>query len=610
MHKACGYIAILFAASTLQAQIKQGKFYFDSDSTLISEVFHYSPKDASLRGSYESFYINGSLKSYGWYKNNLADSIWTYYYENGQKKALGKFRKGKPYGRWKYYYENGNLKSEGQLHGSEKHGLWTHYFENGNEKSKGNFDNNKKIKRWEYFYEDGSLKAHSDINNGVGYYIEYYPSGHRRMEGRNIDDKSEDVWTYYYETGEIEATGSFEQGLKEGEWTYYHKNGQKSALGNYTKGKQHGDWKYFHENGNISQKGQIVNDKKDGFWKLFYPTGEASSEIQFEQGDGEVVEYYPSGNQKAKGNIENGKKHGKWYYYNDHGQLEGEAHLEDGKGKYTGYYPDGTIKMEGQIQDEKRIEEWKLYNPDGSTAGTYRPIYESEKNIFNARITRDQTPKESLTKPDYHPIKRGLRYFLPRINEYKGIIIGTNPLWLLKDELPIAVEYYIQERLGHEIQVDIIRSPFFTPDRKIPEYQVYRRGTKIHLKQKFYHPDSPTGMIYFGHQLNFKYQSNQVNHTDTLIIQQPKRFGNLVETAYGYGIFLGNRWMSDAGNSGLTIDMSIGVGVMARSYDKQYTSTQVLDNYFDQEIKSSLHFPITFKLNIGFALTRSKSKTQ
>ena len=149
-----------------------------------------------------------------------------------------------------------------------------------------------------------------------------------------------------------------------------------------------------------------------------------------------------------------------------------------------------------------------------------------------------------------------------------------------------------------------------TPDSEIGDYKVYRRGIQVHFRQKFYHADSKFGMFYFGHEVNFKYLNNQVNHTDTLIIQEPRRFGNLVETSYGYGLFVGSRWMKDVGTSGFTIDAFIGVGVSARSFDKQYEPIQVLDNYFDQEIKSSVHFPIIIGLNIGFATTKSKSKTQ
>ncbi|WP_420575725.1 toxin-antitoxin system YwqK family antitoxin [Ekhidna sp.] len=616
MLRVSGYITIIFSIAFAQAQIKQGKNYYDSDSTNISEVYHYSIQDSMLNGEYESFYLNGSLKTYGWYKNNQPDSIWKYFYENGRKKAEGRFKNGIPSGYWRYYFENGNLKSEGILRGNSKEGHWKFYYENDGEKSNGEYANNSKTGIWNYFYEDGSLKAQSIIENGLGQYTEFYPSGARRMEGTNRNDKSEGEWIYYYESGELEAIGEFSNGLKTGVWTYYHKNGEKAAIGNFYKGQRNGEWEYYHQNGKLSQSGKIAEDEKDGYWKLFYPTGEMLGEVTFDEGDGMFNEYYPSGNQKSKGQIIDGEKTGKWYYYSEKGQLEGEADLKKGAGEYIGYYPDGSIKMKGQVKDDKRVGEWTLYNPDGSTAGTYRPIYENTQPIFKTRITQDAENKESLDKPNYHPEKRGLRYFLPRVNEYKGFIIASNPVWLLDEQLPIAIEYYIQERLGYELQFDIIRSPFFTPDEKIGDYQVYSRGVKIHFRQKFYHADSKLGMFYFGHEVNFKYLSNKVNHLDTLRNPPPQLKGNLIETSYGYGLFIGNRWMKDVGSSGLTIDAFLGVGVASRSYKEDYAPSQLsllderLDPYFSDDIKSSVHFPIIIGLNIGFAVTKSKSKTQ
>lgn len=616
MLKLGGYITMTIAFLASNAQIKQAKNYFNSDSSKISEVYHYSVKDSTLNGTYESFYLNGSLKTFGWYEKNHPDSVWVYYYENGRKKAEGRFKKGIPNGKWKYYYENGNIKSEGRLVGNSKEGPWKFYYENDGEKSSGKYHKNQRVGIWNYFFEDGSIKAQTIIENGKGQYTEFYPSGSRRMEGENINDKSEGEWIYYYETGEVEAVGEFDNGLRTGEWKYYHKNGELAASGLYINGNRNGEWKYYHENGGLSQSGNIVNDQKDGYWKLFYPTGEVLGAAQFEMGNGEFNEYYPGGNQKSKGQIVEGEKSGMWYYYSDQGHLEGEAQLEKGEGEYTGYYPDGTVKMKGRIKDDKRIGEWILYNPDGATAGTYHPIYENETPIFKTRISSDELEKDQLDKPNYHPEKRGLRYFLPRVNEYRGIIIGSNPLWLLDDQLPIAVEYYIQERLGYELQLNLLRSPFFTSDDPIPDYEVYKRGMEVHFRQKFYHADSKLGMFYFGHEVNFKYLNNQVSHTDTLRNPSPTLTGSLIETNYGYGLFIGNRWMKDVGSSGLTIDAFLGVGVSSRSYKKDYRPSQLsllnerLDPYFERDIKSSVHFPVIFGINIGFAATKSKSKTQ
>jgi len=605
------YVSLFFLTCTLYAQVKQGKNFFNGDTTRIKEIFYYSLEDSLLNGPYESFYLNGSLQAYGWFLQNLPDSNWTYYYENGRLKAEGRYRKGTPNGRWKYFYENGNIKSEGKLKGILKEGYWVFYYENGGEKSNGNYFHNEKSGIWNYFYEDESLKAQAYLENGKGKYTEFYPSGSRRMEGYNQNDKSEGEWIYYYESGEIEAVGNLKNGLKTGQWIYYHKNGIVSAEGSYEKGLQMGNWIYYHENGEKSQEGLVSKNQKDGFWKLFYPSGELLGKGEFNQGTGQYNEYYPGGSRKSEGSLLNGKKHGKWYYYSESGGLEGEAKFLEGEGDYMGYYPDGTIKMTGKLKEDKRIGEWKLYNPDGSTAGTYHPIYEDEKPIFKSRISEDPVQRESYEKPEYKFKRKGFKYFQPTINEYRGVILATNPAWLISERLPISLEYYMQERLGYELQVDILREPFFRSDQDIDVYEVYRRGSKIQLRQKFYGPDRALGMTYFGHQLSFRYLNHQVNHIDTTIVNATiNRYGSLIETGYSYGIFVGNRWMRDAGNAGLTLDMFIGISVERRFFNKKYEPIQALDNYFDREIKSAVHFPVVFGINLGFVAPKSKSKTQ
>ena len=605
------YIAFLTFSIAGFSQIKQYKHYYDGDSTRIKEIFHFSLEDSILTGSYESFYLNGSLQTYGWYLNNQPDSVWKYYYENGRPKAEGRYHQGKANGKWKYYYENGNIKSEGILRGSEKDGYWTFYYENGGEKSNGNYFSDQKNGIWNYFYEDGSIKAQSYLENGKGTYTEFYPSGKRRMEGFNKNEKSEGEWIYYFESGEIEASGLFENGLKTSTWTYNHKNGLTAAKGSYEKGLRIGDWIYYHDNGKVSQEGSLVEDKKDGYWKLFYPSGETLGEADYKSGSGDFNEYYPSGSRKSKGQIIDGKKSGKWFYYNESGLLEGEAEFKDGEGYYIGYYPDRTIKMKGKLKDDKRIGEWILFNEDGSKAGSYHPIYEDEKPIFKTRISRDNTEKEDFNTPEYRFKSKGFKYFQPTINEYRGVIMGTNPAWLFVNKLPIALEYYIQERLGHEIQVDIIRDPFFTADDQVNDSQVYLRGSNIHLRQKFYNPDRPNGMFYFGHEISIRYIDRSVKHPDSNTFVS----GSLIESGLGYGLFIGNRWMRDAGNAGWTVDIFFGAGVAARSFDKKYLGepsreVQILDNYFEREIKSKVYFPIQIGLNFGFVSPKSKSKTQ
>lgn len=606
------HIALLSSAFLGGAQNTQSKRYFDSDSTKIREIFHFNQEDSTLEGSYESFHLNSSLQTFGWYKNNLPDSNWTYYYENGRRKATGKYRKGIQTGKWQYFFENGNIKSEGTLNNEVKEGLWVFHFENGGEKSSGKFENNQKDGIWNYFYENQSIKAQAVYEGMRGSYREFYPFGSVLMEGETEDEKSVGEWTYYYESGEVEAIGEFSNGLRTGPWEYFHKNGEHKARGNYQKGTRNGDWIYYHENGTVSQSGTLEEDHKNGYWKLFYPTGELQGEVTFDQGAGEFSEYYTNGGKKSSGKLVNEKKEGKWVYFSETGAIEGEADFQNGIGDYKGYYPDGTLKMEGKIEGDKRVGQWTLYNPDSSLAGIYSPIYENEKPIFKTRLSRDfeKNNQNSFDKPEYKFKRRGLRYFQNRINEYRAVILGTNPIWLVDNQLPIAIEYYMQERLGYEIQLDLIRNPFFTATENINNYLLFERGTKLNLRQKFYHEDGKLGMFYFGHQLSVGFVNHQVNHPDTLIFPTFPKFGNMVETSWSYGLFLGNRWMRDVGDSGWTIDTFIGVSVANRSYDRKFEADPALDVYFDPKVESSLHFPLVFGINFGFAAPDNKSKTQ
>jgi hypothetical protein len=269
--------------------------------------------------------------------------------------------------------------------------------------------------------------------------------------------------------------------------------------------------------------------------------------------------------------------------------------------------------MEGSIQDDKRVGEWTLYNPHGELAGTYFPIYENEKPIFKTRQSKDFEPdnSEGFDKPEYKFKRRGLRYFQYRINEYVGVIIGTNPAWLLDNQVPIAIEYYKQERLGYELQLNLIRNPFFTSDDNIGNDVLYERGARIKLRQKFYHEDSKYGMLYFGHQISYSKINYNVNYLDqTIVFPGPQIvFGNMVESGFSYGVFVGSRWMRNAGDSGWTADIFLGISAANRSY-KRNNADAIFDNYFNPKTQSSLHFPIIIGINFGFAGPDNKSKTQ
>ena len=592
----------LLAFSTIAQKTFVKKTFYDEEETQLKEIITLLKSDSSLHGKYQSLYLNGSLSISGYYNHNLSDSTWIYYFENGRKKMEGSYHLGKQDGKWSYYFESGELKATGIYDKDIRNGYWTYYFENGQEKSSGIYYKDIKEGIWNYSYEEGSLKAQAYFNSGVGAYKEFYPNGKLKTEGTNAHGQSEGNWTYYYESGEVEAKGAFKSGLREGQWIYYHKNGQVSAKGEFEAGEKAGVWKYYFPDGSVSSEGQMSKDQKDGYWKLYYQTGEVKGEGRYDEGAGEYIEYYASGKQKARGKVLNGHKEGKWIYFNEEGLEDGTATFDEGKGDYIGYYRNGVIKMQGTIEDNRRVGQWTLYNPDGSLAGTYRPVYEEQKPIF--RTSEEVGPeahRDKKDKPEYKYKNKRLRYFEPRINEYNGIIVGTNPAWTLIGRLPLAVEYYIQERLGFEAELTLLRKPFFTYDNKKIN-QTKSIGSNIAIRQKFYHDDTRLGMFYFGHQILGGFSQHHSYVLDS-ISSFPATFERKLkasEKRIAYGLFIGNRWMQRAEDSGFTVDMNIGVAIGRRFFNTDFEAEDEFDARFNELNQDEIYLPIILTINIGF----------
>lgn len=604
-------LLFIFSLGTTQAQktfLK--KTYFDPEKKRLKETITLKTADSTLHGVYHSFYENGSLAINGFYENNQSDSVWIYYYENGRIKATGPYQNGRQNRKWRYYFENGQLKAEGIYRMDIRHGAWAYYYEQGAEKSAGIYFNDEKEGLWNYFYEDGSLKAQAYYEHGSGPYKEFYSSGKLKTEGHNENEKSEGQWIYYYETGEVEAKGNFKNGLRDGFWQYWHTNGQVAAEGVFIEGEKSGTWKYYFPDGSVSSQGEMVSDERDGFWKLYYQSGEVKGEGRFDQGSGEYIEYYASGKQKARGALKNGRKEGKWIYFSEEGLEDGIAVFDNGIGEYKGYYPDGTLKMDGRIEDNKRVGQWTLYNPDGSVAGIYKPVYEDDKPIFRTSdALKDESAKKSADKPEYKYKNRKLRYFNPRINEYTGFIVATNPLWLFMNKIPVSVEYYIQERLGYEVQIMLLKDPFFKNSGDVVTNRIYSLGTEVSIRQKFYHTDQKFGMLYFGHQLAAGYYEHGSHVIDSLNFSNFPVEKNIssTESTFSYGLLVGNRWTERTGDSGVTIDFHVGLGLGYRNVREEFDPHPDFTSLFNELNSDGFYLPIIFTLNIGYAGPKRRS---
>src|SRR5690606_32630928 len=109
-----------------------------------------------------------------------------------------------------------------------------------------------------------------------------------------------------------------------------------------------------------------------------------------------------------------------------------------------------------------------------------------------------------------------IRYFRPRVNEYKALILGTNPIAMfVYRQLPLAAEYMIEERLGFQFIYVFYKSPFFSNSTSLPERAVFNTGHGFEFMQKFYHPNKGLGSLYFGHSIRYKIMNFGATANDT-----------------------------------------------------------------------------------------------
>lgn len=580
-------LVLLIASAKLTAQGVVRQTYHDSEKKKLKEVYYVKDTVHNvLHGLYTSYHINGNTESSGKFVNNETSGVWEFYYETGVLKMRGILFKGANYGLWEYFFESGKKSMEGIIYGRNKEGEWKSYYENGQVKEIGDYKNNKRIGLWKSYFEDGLLKSEIEYEDDYGRCIEYAHSGKVLGEGPKMGTRQVGHWRYFTEDGLLQSEGDFVDGKRSGEWVEYFPSGKVSCKGKYEDGEPSGKWDYFFSSGALSASGEYMGGQKNGYWKTFTDNGILISEAEYKLGTGEYREYHKSGKLRVKGDIINNKKNGVWEYYFEGGQLEGKCEFVDGKGTYYGYYPGGALQTKGTIDNSRKTGTWEIYDEDGTLSGYYKPFYDQ------AKIGSDIISVENQT---YIPKKQVVRfsYFRPRANEFRGMIIGGNPAFMFAGMFPMAIEYYSQERLGHEFEFVGIRSPFFESDLKVPVGEMYERGYTVAIKQKFYNPIR-VGMWYLGHELRFTNFGHFTN-----VASQPQ--GDLVtvsafEQRVEYGLMLGYRFMQRNNAKGITIDAFT-------SFDAGYRNVDVpngYENLFKSVNQSNFVTSLHFGLNIGY----------
>ncbi|MDH5397808.1 MAG: membrane-binding protein [Cyclobacteriaceae bacterium] len=579
--------------------------YYDENSTQIKEK--YTVRDSItniLEGEYKSYFLSGRLESRGEFLNNEATGSWDFFYETGNQKMRLVVR-GQDEGYWQYFYESGEKSMEGLIVNDKRQGNWRLYYESGALKSEGEFKDGNLEGIWQFYYEDGKLKGEIDYTANKGRYIEYFATGEVKAEGPKSGFKNAGKWTFYYKEilpgarTKIQATGNYLNGNKVGDWTYFHPNQKVSSKGRYDSNRPEGEWLHYYDNGSISSKGEFVEGQKNGSWNLFYPDGKLKGEGEFIKGSGKYKEYYKNKNIRIEGQLVEGKNQGKWKYYYGDGTLEGTCDFNEGRGMYYGYYPDGTLQSKGIIQDDKKSGTWELYENDGSLSGFYKPYYEDSSFPSNLVEKKEVEPQGRGTGlPDYRFRSKGFKYFDSRINEFQGVILGGNPLFVFTGKIPFVMEFYIQERLGHEFEFEGIRKPFFDREANIPLDQVYSRGYSIAVRQKFYNPHNKLGMWYFGHELRFVNRGHFANIQLPIVPDYVKV--TATEQMIAYSVIGGYRIMESTVSKGFTIDAFGGAGIGYRNFHADDEYADIFSGLAQNKIPLQLRFGLNFGYTLSF----------
>lgn len=573
--------------------------YHDDGKKIIKEVFQVKDTIRNiLHGRYISYFVNGKTESRGQFVNNETTGIWEFFYETGNMKMRGILRQNSNYGVWEYFYENGVKSMEGTINGKSKEGEWKVYYESGELKETGVYSDNKRTGLWKTFFEDGAKRGEIEYTDDHGRFTEYYHSGKILAEGPRAGAKNVGHWRFFAEGGTLESEGDYVNGKKNGKWEYKYPSGKISASGSFENDDPVGKWNYFFEDGTTSSTGEFVGGKKDGYWAAFNNNGSVRSEITYKDGDGEYREYYSDGKLKVKGPVVDGQNHGKWEYYFNDGKLEGRCTFDKGKGIYYGYYPGGALQTKGTIDNDLRVGTWELYEQDGSLSGYYKPIYENKSlvNDINALLAKSKTPTVAATRNT----RRGFNYFKPRFPEYRGVIIEGNPVMAFMGTMPFGIEFYNQERLGHEFAFDGIRDPFFTRDADVAQNKIFTRGYAFALREKFYNPVN-FGMWYFAHEIRFTnlgYFANIEFGSSRSVITV-----TATDQRAEYGLLGGVRLIQRRDRDGVTIDAYAGYAVGYRTFE---VSDQMFEGVFSNIDQG--HFAQTFRfgLNIGYAFSFSR----
>lgn len=234
-----------------------------------------------------TYYDDGNIKSATTY--NLAgmkDGVAQFFqrsgavdsskvYENGFLIAKGIInRKGVKVGSWETYFLDGKLKSKGDYKSGKKYGKWIYYFNSGQKEQEGFYDNSGLFTgEWRWYYENGNLLRTEEFLRGEedGMLTEYDINSQIITEGEYLEGEKEGEW--YYSLNDHSENGKYLYGERNGYWEFKHPNGKTAFEGVFEGGRPQGKHKYYNQSGVLIREEEYNYGVRDGKWRWYDDDG-------------------------------------------------------------------------------------------------------------------------------------------------------------------------------------------------------------------------------------------------------------------------------------------------------------------------------------------------
>ena len=231
-------------------------------------------------------------------------------------------------------------------------------------------------------------------------------------------------------------------------WEWYNEEGIKFLESEMDGDEYNGELKEYYQNGNLKSKENFVNGVLDGKYEYYYENGNLrqSGCIINTFKEGEVLSYYESGISKSIETYILGSHSGLQKYFYEDGTVSQEGVSKDNRhvGLWTWYWPNGEKLKEVQFVDKilYRISEWQ---DDGIEISTkkYNNGMLNGKSIFyhhNGNISTVKTYNDGKLYGEY------IDYFVSGERRSKGnmkygMMDGEWTFWFHNGEKELECEF-------------------------------------------------------------------------------------------------------------------------------------------------------------------------